>query len=160
MLPQTLQTFCERLIKPEYITYRRSKEELIYKLEHSLISRDVLHIPIQERLIVLSWYIKEKYGLSINFEYDDDVLRCILGYDSIKIPLINAVRGIEGVLRYWFEADFNNVLTSLPSLPSSFLEDHERSSNRINNISLIHIVIDRLPIVKRPSGYNKTRLFI
>lgn len=135
MAPEILKDYCDSLLKSQYIAFKRSKEELIYKLEVSLISSGCLEVPILERLNILSWYIKEKHAQHIRFEYEHDILRCFFcaSFVNIKPELLNT---LEGILEYWFENDFKNCLSCF-----------------MNGITCIHIALDRLPILKR-SGQN------
>ena len=133
MTPEILQHYCENLLKPQYIAYRRSKEELLYKLEVSLISSACLEIPITERLSILSWYTKEKHAHTIRFEHEEDILRCFITTNRISKTKFELLNMLEGILEYWFEADFKNCLTAF-----------------LHGSTFIHIAIDKLPTLKRP----------
>jgi hypothetical protein len=151
---EDVQDYCETVVKPLFIAYKRSKEEFIYKLGVSFISPDCLEVPITVRLNTLSWYIREKHAQHIRFEYEPDVLRCFL-YEKEQVkekgrkeeqdkdlrPELLTI--LEKILEYWFEYNFKDSLGSFR-----------------NGITLVHISLNSLPIIKRKGfPYNSLTLF-
>ena len=121
-------------IKPLYIAYKRAREDLLYKLELSFLTKDIDSVSWLDRLEVLSWYIKEKYHFNIKFDCefncnDNSILRCYINsYKNNKEKVDDIINFIERVFSYWFKADLKNYF--------SFLHDFCQDKD-----TLIHINI-------------------
>lgn len=126
-------------IKPLYIAYKRTREDLLYKLEISFFAKDIDSVSCLDRLNALSWYIKEKYQFNIKFESefnsnDNSILRCFINSNTKNNSLNDIINLIERVFSYWFKANLKDQF--------NFLQDFCRDKDSIESLPLIHININ------------------